>query len=68
MIISKLKSAILERLETLDMALRTGACDDFADYRYVVGQHFAYRETLQFIKDVVKADEAPGSDDFSTED
>lgn len=66
MSISRLKKELAKEIEILTNQLLTGNVDDFAEYRFVVGQAYAYRNTLDIIKDL--ADEASRGSNVSPKD
>lgn len=65
MSISRLKKELKNEIEVLTKQLLTGNVTDFEEYRFVVGQAYAYRNTLQIIEDI--ASEKSRSSDISAE-
>lgn len=66
MSVAKLKKRLKDELEDLEYTVLIQGCESFDHYKFVIGQHYAIRNTLQTIKDI--ADEASRGSNVSTED
>lgn len=68
MSVAKLKKALTHEIDIITKQLLQGNVDDFSEYRFVVGQAYAYRNTLQIIKDITDGNQKSRSGDVTSED
>lgn len=61
MSIARLKKELKKEIEIATNQLLTGNVTDFSEYQFVVGQAYAYRNTLQIIEDIA-SEKSRGSD------